>query len=78
MVCTAPEWPVTARPRAHPAFPLAPRPNPRLENGDPYLISINNANIIEALNLALADTDGTLKQVSNQRGAMSPLACAAA
>lgn len=39
--------------------------------GEPYLITINNANIIEALNLALAEIDGTLKQVSKQRGSVT-------
>ena len=41
------------------------------EEGDPFFITINNANIIEALNLALADIDGTLRQVSKQRGSVS-------
>jgi hypothetical protein len=41
------------------------------EDGGPYLATINNANIVEALNLALAEIDGTLKQVSKQRGSVS-------
>lgn len=40
-------------------------------DGGPFLVTINNANIIEALNLALADVDGTLKQVSKRRGSVS-------
>ena len=38
---------------------------------DPFLVTINNANIVEALNRALADIDGTLSRVSKQRGSVS-------